>query len=172
MREAGGEPLGPTVTAGGRRFAVVRDPFGAIVAVTHEAGEQRRGTVGAHVLHTNDHAKAIALYASLFGWAASGAPVVTSLGTVQGFSWEAGGETAGFVTDGVLATGRTIHPQWLFFFVVNDMGHAVACVEAERGLALPTVRSPSGDLMTPCDDAQGAAFALLQPEHRQSAGRA
>lgn len=58
-----------------------------------------------------------------------------------------------------------VHPQWLFFFQVADIEHALAKVSARGGLALARTQTSSGDIVVPCEDPQGAAFALYQVAH-------
>jgi uncharacterized protein len=50
----------------------------------------------------------------------------------------------------------------LFYFRVADVDAAVAKVRARGGTTLEPIRTPSGDRVAPCEDAQGAAFALYE----------
>jgi predicted enzyme related to lactoylglutathione lyase len=161
IEELGGEHLGPTIDQGSRSYALVRDPFGALFAVSSEVPGESRGLARWHVLHTKDHQKASASYASLFGWSPGpGVDLGPPIGMSHGFSYESGEPAAGAITDG--ACSPSIHPQWLYFFVTSDIDRALERVRSGGGVALPTVRTPAGALVAPCDDPQGAAFALFQ----------
>jgi predicted enzyme related to lactoylglutathione lyase len=169
IKELGGEQLGPTIDQGSRSYALVRDPFGALLAVSTEVPGESRGLARWHVLHTKDHAKAVATYASLFGWSPGPrADLGPPIGTSQGFSYESGEPAAGTITDG--ARSPSIHAQWLYVFVTSDLDRAVDRVRSGGGVALASVRTPTGALVAPCDDPQGAAFGLFQdptPSPRQ-----
>jgi uncharacterized protein len=161
LKELGGERLGPAIDKGSHSYAVVRDPFGAVLAVSTEAPGESRGLVRWHLLHTNDHEKASATYASLFGWSPGprldlGPPI----GMSQEFSYESGEPAVGTITEG--ARAPSIHPQWLYCFGTSDLERAVDRVRSGGGVALPTARTPAGALVAPCDDPQGVAFALFQ----------
>jgi predicted enzyme related to lactoylglutathione lyase len=46
---------------------------------------------------------------------------------------------------------------------VANLEEKLAVVRARGGLVLEPMQTANGDWVAPCDDAQGAAFALLQP---------
>ena len=50
----------------------------------------------------------------------------------------------------------------LFFFPVADIENSLSKVRAGGGIALGLRQTPGGDIVVPCDDPQGAAFALYQ----------
>jgi predicted enzyme related to lactoylglutathione lyase len=157
----GGQRVGPTLrTADGAPFALLRDPWGALLAVS-VVGPPSREPVCWHQLVTADRQRALTLYAAAFGWTETGSVELGGgMGTSGTFAWQAGAETVG----GMASATRLpeIHPQWLFSFPVPDVTAAMGRVRALGGLALEPVRSSSGDLVAACDDPQGAAFALHQ----------
>ena len=159
---AGGQPRGPTSRgADGSAIAVLRDPFGAGLAVSSEAVAPSRSPVAWHLLQTDDEARAFAFYASLFGWTPmESMDLGPELGRHQRFAWDDSREAVGSVANG--ARLPHIHPQWLFFFPVPDLGASLSRVRSLGGLALRPIKTPSGDLAAPCDDPQGAAFGLIQ----------
>ena len=160
---AGGQPRGPTHPGpGGSLIAVLRDPFGAGLAVSSEAVAPSRSPVAWHLLQTDDEARAFAFYASLFGWTAlESMDLGPERGRHQRFAWDDSREAVGSVANG--AQHPHVHPQWLFFFPVPDIEASLSRVQSLGGLALRPIETPSGDLAAPCDDPQGAAFGLIQP---------
>jgi predicted enzyme related to lactoylglutathione lyase len=162
----GATPLGPTrPTHDGGRTAVLRDPGGAIVALSalptqpSGGGEPSLGVVW-HLLNTNDVARAGANYRELFGWSLTTELDLGAQGTFQQFAWQSGGESVGALGD---VTGRPgVHPHWLFFFEVDSLEPALTATRAAGGVALDPITLPNGARVCVCDDPQGAAFALLQ----------
>lgn len=160
----GAAPLGPPVGPEASR-AILRDPFGAVVALIARGRCDGSEPVAWRHLNADDEVRALAVYADLFGWT----PRETfDLGPERGrhvnFSWGSNPDTAGGVSN--LATQPGIHPQWLFFFETDDLERSVAAVRRLGGLALPAVEMPGGALAAPCDDAQGAAFGLYETRSR------
>jgi predicted enzyme related to lactoylglutathione lyase len=163
MVAAGGQPLGPPQRNpdGSTALAALRDPFGAVFALSRDVVTPTRDLVALHVLNTRDHARAFALYADLFGWTATEAGRLGGdLGAHQMFAWDDAGGSVGVVTDGARAPG--IHAQWMFCFRVTDLGAASARVRGQGGQVLPTQPTSAGDLVAACEDSQGAAFGLCQ----------
>lgn len=162
----GGQQLGPTRPGGGGPSSssssrtVLRDPFGAVLAVSAEP-ETSPTPVAWHMLHSEDHERAFAWYAALFGWVAT---ELVDLGPVLGrhqrFAWDEGRPNVGSVANTARLPG--VHPHWLFCFPVTDIEDACARVRAGGGEALPSSETPSGDRVVACHDPQGAAFALHQ----------
>ena len=79
---------------------------------------------------------------------------------VSGQAWNRSGSARGSATD--IARQPHVHPQWLFFFPTVNLEQSLADVRELGGLTLPPTETPAGDLVAPCDDPQGAAFALYQ----------
>jgi len=158
----GGQLLGPaSPTVDDAMTVSLRDPFGAVLSLAPAADAPAREPVAWHLLHARDEAAAFALYAELFDW---GAREVLDLGPELGrhrtFSWD---DAAGPV-GGIANTARppAVHPQWLFYFPVDDLGAALARVRSLGGLAIGPIELPTGELVAACDDPQGAAFGLWQ----------
>ncbi|MES1171762.1 MAG: VOC family protein [Bacteroidota bacterium] len=148
-------------SAPGAPVAVMRDPFGAIMALGRDLTIPSRASVAWHVLHCTDHQRAFASYAALFGWTAKElVDQPPELDRHQVFAWDETARGVGSVAN--TARRPEIHPQWQFFFPVVDLESALAQVRARGGLALAPVRTFTGDLAAACDDPQGAAFGLLQ----------
>jgi predicted enzyme related to lactoylglutathione lyase len=165
FEERGAMRLGPTQQRSDGAIAALRDPGGAIVAVSTPPSGGGGGFEPAwYMLNTNDADRAIANYRELFGWEIQ-RRVELSQGVFHEFAWEAGGPSVGGITDITGMPGR--HPHWLFFFHVDALDPAIEATCAAGGLALDPIALPSGERVCVCDDPQGAAFALI--EARRSA---
>ena len=159
----GAERLGPPASASSPSTRIVlRDPFGAVMALTPSSPARAAIASPAvvwHQLHARDHEQAFAGYAREFGWAGR---EVLELGversTFQGFAWSDSQPAVGSVAD--LARLPHIHTAWLFFFRVGDLDEAVAKVRALGGTTVGPFDMPGGARAVICDDPQGAAFAL------------
>jgi uncharacterized protein len=161
--ERGATRLGATFgTRDGAETAILRDPGGAVLAVT----SQPQGQAGSgpeviwHVLNTNDAARAATNYADLFGLQLTGPIEVEGDGVFQQFAWHAGGETVGVIGD--IAARPGVHPHWLFFFSVNALDSRIAAVREAGGIVAESTTLPTGQRVCVCDDPQGAAFALCE----------
>jgi len=158
----GGARLGPTLQGtDGATHAPMRDPFGAVFAVTTGSAVDAGARVVWHLHASLDERLSWAAYSAWFGWSGLeavdlGAPA----GRHQVFAWDGSRVPAGSTTD--LARQPGIHPQWLFFFAVPDLETAVARVGALGGLALATTRTVRGDLVATSQDPQGGAFGLCE----------
>jgi hypothetical protein len=163
LREAGSEPLGARQQrADGSSYAVVRDPFGAVVAVRQPARRPRAAPVVWHQLHTRDLDAAWKLYEALFGWSHTASlDVPDPSGGHRLFAWEGSAASVGSMANTARWAG--VHPHWLFYFPVSDLDAALARVVARGGVsAASPIALPNGDRLVPCDDPQGAAFGLYE----------
>ena len=159
---SGATRIGPLARAGGHGpAAVLRDPFGAIVALTSASPVPGADRVAWHLLNARDEALAFAMYAELFGWTSVQA---VDLGAENGrhvtFTWDGATEAVGSTSNG--ARLPHVHPQWLFFFPTDNLEESLARVRAGGGRTLPVVVTAEGSLVAACDDPQGAAFGLHQ----------
>ena len=157
--EAGGSLLGPVQTSA---RTLLRDPFGSVVALRAGGAERSSGAVVWHELHTQDPARAWALYGALFGWRATETlDLGPELGAYHVFSWDEPGPSVG----GMVGSARMphIHPHWLFSFRVEDLDAALAKVRSLGGTVVEPRQLPSGERVAACEDPQGAAFALRAP---------
>lgn len=158
--ERGAMRLGPP--SGTADFVVLRDPGGAIVALTNGSAESSAGVVW-HQLNTRDAAGAAHNYSDLFGWSFSAKLDLGQLGRHPRFSFGAGESNVGMLSD---VEGRPeVHTHWLFFFAVRSLDVAVDRVRNNGGIALGPIELPNGVRVAACDDAQGAAFGVMEREH-------
>jgi uncharacterized protein len=161
----GATPLGPKwVNPQGLEGAVMRDPGGAVVALGKPAPSQAtipRPEVAWHALNTVDAERAQANYAELFGWEFKEAVDLGSHGVFYPFTCEPGGAAVGSLSD--IAQRPGVHAHWLFHFQVSALDPALDAVRGNGGLVIGPFTLPNGNRIAICDDAQGAAFALLEP---------
>ena len=155
--ERGAERLGPSPGVGD--FVVLRDPGGAIVAVTERPGESTAGVVW-HQLNTRDAELAAANYSALFGWSCTEQLELGELGRHQGFAFEPGERSVGIFSD---VEGRpAVHTHWLFFFGVPALDATIEHVRGQGGTVIGPLTLPNGTRVAACDDPQGAAFGLIE----------
>ena len=151
--------LGPPPGVGD--FVVLRDPGGAIVGLT-DSGTESSASVVWHQLNTNDPVRAAENYSALFGWSFTDKLDLGQLGKHQKFAFGAGESNIGVLSD---VEGRPeVHPHWLFFFAVRSLDVAIDRVRRHGGLVIGPIELQSGIRVAVCDDAQGAAFGLIQPD--------
>ena len=167
--ELGAMRLGPPGGAGD--FVVLRDAGGAIVALTDSVAESSAG-VAWHQLNTREPNIAAASYSALFGWSFTEKLDLGELGSHQRFAFGPGEPSTGVISD----VGRRpdVHSHWLFFFAVPALDVAVQRVRTHGGIAIGPVELPNGARIAACDDAQGAAFGMIEPNDaaRLATGRA
>lgn len=156
--ERGATRLGPA--PGVADFVVLRDPGGALVAVTEGAAPSSAGVVW-HQLNTQDPARAAADYSDLFGWSLGIEEDLGALGRHRQFAFAPGGPNIGTISGAADRPG--VHTHWLFFFAVPSLGAAVHRVLAHGGKVIGPIVLPSGARVAACDDPQGAAFGLIEP---------
>jgi predicted enzyme related to lactoylglutathione lyase len=158
---AGGQQLGPLRTSPtGSSSAVIRDPFGAVLAVT-DAHATGGSAIAWHLMASRDERAAFRFYSTVCGWSLAGeAELSGGGGRHQIFAWEAESVPVGSVSD--LARLPHVHPQWLLFFPVPDLAGAVAAVKRLGGSATEPAATPAGAMTSACEDNCGAAFGLIQ----------
>ena len=164
--QSGATPLGALPQSGiTHPETIVRDPFGAIVALTPTTNDAADARVVWHLLSTRDEEKAFALYGDMFGWTRIASH---DLGPKRGrhvtFAWEGSRQPVGSTAD--VARQPHVHPQWLFFFPTEDLERSLAAARAMDALTLPPAETAAGHLVAACDDPQGAAFGLYQTSTR------
>jgi hypothetical protein len=160
--DRGAVRLGPAPAEDGVQAVVLRDPGGAVLAVTTRPRVDAEAGTGVvlHVLNTNDAARATVNYADLFGWGLTARVDVGAHGTFQQFAWRAGGENVGAIGD--VAARPGVHPHWLFFFEVDALDPAIAATRGAGGVVIEVTTLPSSRRVCVCDDPQGAAFGLCE----------
>lgn len=160
----GAIPLGPKwLNPQGLEAAVMRDPGGALVALGKPAkahGSVPRPEVVWHALNTVEVERAKANYAEGFGWDFKAAIDVGDHGVLHPFAYQPGAAAVGSLSD--IAGRPGVHAHWLFHFRVPSLDHALDAVRAGGGLVIGPFTLPNGNRIAVCDDAQGAAFALLE----------
>jgi len=158
----GGQLLGPPSPALDDSMTVVlRDPFGAVLALTPDGAVPERDPVAWHLLHARDEGAAFSLYAELFDWEAAGMmDLGDDLGRHRLFGWGDTERTVGSIAN--TARPPAIHPQWLFYFPVDDLEAALAVVRERGGLVVDPIELSTGERVAACDDPHGAAFGLRQ----------
>lgn len=153
--------VGPRPHGGDAAQVIVRDPNGAMLALTSEAMRNPTERVAWHLLSARDERQAFAVYSELFGWRGCD---TYDFGPQRGrhisFTWAAGRDATGSISN--LAQQPHVHPHWLFFFRTARLADALTKVRANGGLTLPPWENARGDLVAVCDDPQGAAFALYE----------
>jgi uncharacterized protein len=159
----GAMQLGPKwVNPQGLEAAVVRDPGGAIVALSKLVATAPRASgpeVAWHHLNTVDVERAKANYGEAMSWELQAPSDLGALGVVHPFAWYAGGAAVGTMAD--IAGRPGVHSHWLYYFRVPALEPALEAVRALGGSVLGPIVLPNGARMAVCDDAQGAAFGLL-----------
>lgn len=156
----GAMPIGARVGNG----AVVRDPGGAVLALT-DRDELVDAGVALHILQTPHASRAAQIYVELFGWALTERIELGVNGSFQQFAWRAGEPNAGAIGD--IAGRPGVHPQWQFFFGVRSLDAALARVPELGGTVLGPTELPDGRRVAACDDPQGAAFGLVEQGPRR-----
>jgi predicted enzyme related to lactoylglutathione lyase len=155
--ERGAMRLGPPADAAD--FVVLRDPGGAIVAVADGVAESSAG-VAWHQLNTREPTIAAGNYSALFGWSFTEELDLGRLGRHRQFAFGSGEASVGLISD---VEGRPeVHTHWLFFFAVPALDVAVQRVRAHGGLVVGPIELPNGVRVAACDDAQGAAFGVIE----------
>lgn len=165
----GATRLGPP--AGISDWVVLRDPGGAVVAVTNSVVESSARVVW-HQLNTRQPSTAAGNYSALFGWSFTETLDFGGLGRHQPFAFGTHEASAGAISD---VEGRPeVHAHWLFFFAVPSLDTAVERARALGGAVIGPLELPSGARIAVCDDPQGAAFGLVGSDDaaRLASGRA
>jgi predicted enzyme related to lactoylglutathione lyase len=161
--ELGSERLGPTVQANdGTSYQALRDSSGAMFAVRGITEGAPGASVAWHHLHTTDLDRSWAVYSELFGWRQTETTdAADPVGGYRMFAWADAPKSVGSMANTARSPG--VHTHWLFYFAVPDLEAALAKVRARGGLVLEhRAVLPDGSRLAPCEDAQGAAFGLLQ----------
>jgi predicted enzyme related to lactoylglutathione lyase len=159
--ELGAQRLGPSRrSVDGFEIVALRDPFGAVIALTSREPPEFEPVVWRE-LNVTDQERAFAGYAERFGWQRGKSyEVDPKIGLYQEFSYGGGPPVGGMLSSAKLPG---IHSHWLYYFEVSDLDAALAEVEARRGTVVG-VRDPSGDVARHalCEDFAGAIFGLRE----------
>src|SRR5262249_52278366 len=130
--ESGATVVGPRPERGDAAQVVLRDPFGAMVALTSVGTHHATERVTWHLLSARDERQALGVYAELFGWRRCDA---YDLGPQRGrhvsFSWDGAPQATGSTSN--LAQQPHVHPQWLYFFRAARLEDALSKVRQHGG---------------------------------------
>lgn len=164
-QELGGQVLRPGTdipTVG--RFAILRDPQGALFAVFQplepmEDAPRKPGYFTWFELNTTDYQGAWKFYSELFGWKHTRS---MDMGPEMGAYWMFGPDaenTFGGMSN--VATQMKMPPHWLYYVTVENLDAALARVKQLGGQVLNgPMDVPGGDRIAQCMDPQGGMFAL------------
>ena len=159
--DAGATRLGaPPADGRDSSGVVVRDPFGAIVALASASAASGEAPVAWHLHVSRDEESAFALYEAILGWTALDRRDLGERGRHVTFTWNGGRTAVGSACD--MASRPHVHAQWLFFFATPDLDASIARVRELGGLTLRPTMTADGHRVVPCDDPQGAAFGLYE----------
>jgi predicted enzyme related to lactoylglutathione lyase len=156
--ERGATRLGPP--PGVADFVILRDPGGAIVAVTEGEARSSAGVVW-HQLNTREPGVAAANYTDLFGWTYAVEELdMGRSGRHRPFAFGAGQPFVGVISG---IEGRPeVHPHWLFYFGIPSLEIGLERVTTLGGVVAGRFELPDGERIAVCEDPQGAAFGLLE----------
>jgi predicted enzyme related to lactoylglutathione lyase len=167
VRGGGSILKGPDDIPGAGRYAVLKDPQGAVFAVldpensrAEPVGMPPAGSFSWHELATTDHEAAFAFYSGLFGWDAIARHDMGPMGIYLIFG-----------TNGVQRGGMFIKPAenpgppyWLPYVSIPDADAAFASATASGAKVLvPPMDVPGGTRIAQLLDPTGAAFAVHSP---------
>jgi hypothetical protein len=145
------------------RFAVIRDPQGAVFAAFRGLQDMTPdatpglGDFSWHELATTDWRAALAFYQALFGWEATDSMDMGPAGTYQMFGWK--GQTLGGIFN--KPAEQPGPPAWLAYIKVADARKAAETIKKLGGRVLNgPMEVPGGDLIVQGLDRQGGAFAV------------
>jgi predicted enzyme related to lactoylglutathione lyase len=162
---AGGSVLkAPGDMQGAGRYAILKDPQGAVFAIINPensrpegAGTPPLGTFSWHELATSDNEAAFAFYSGLFGWDVIRRMDMGPLGVYLIFGWN-GQERGGMY---IKPPDAPMPPNWLpYAFVPSvDKGFTLATSIGARQVIAP-MDVPGGTRIAAVMDPAGAAFAI------------
>ncbi|WP_176085772.1 VOC family protein [Martelella sp. HB161492] len=164
---AGGKILiPPTDIPKTGRFAVLADPFGAVInlfcpvpmegPMPEGPKPPSPGTFAWHELYTDDPDAAMAFYAEMFGWQADAPFDMGEMGKYLLFS--AGGRQIGGIMRKWPAMPMSF---WNYYVVVDAIDAAVLRVTDNGGTIVNGPHEvPGGSFIVQCNDPQGGLFSL------------
>jgi len=159
--DAGATRLG-LPPADGRDTAgvVLRDPFGANVALMPGTAAPNDHRVAWHLHGSRDEERAFEFYARVLGWTALERQDLGARGRHVTFSWNGTGRPVGSTSD--IARRPHVHAQWLYFFRTPNLEASLARARDLGALPLPPTTTADGHRVAACDDPQGGAFGLYE----------
>ena len=164
VRAGGSIVKGPSDMQGAGRYAVLKDPQGAVFAIIdpenakpEASGVPPLGVFSWHELATSDNEAAFAFYSGLFGWDAITRMDMGPVGVYLIFG-EKGVQRGGMYIKPAENPGP---PSWLpYAHVPNaDEGYALALSKGAKG-TVPPMEVPGGSRIANVIDPTGAPFAV------------
>jgi predicted enzyme related to lactoylglutathione lyase len=153
------------------RMAVLADPTGAVFALwqakTHPGAAllDAPGSLVWTELTTTDTAKAGAFYTGLFGWKAE----VMDMPGMPYTVFKRGTASAGGMMARQPETPGKVPSYWLPYINVKDVDATVAKAIAMGGKpCAPAIDVPTVGRLAILADAQGASFAIINPDPKQA----
>ncbi len=152
------------------RFAVVADPFGAVLCIMTplpmETGgfpqdtQTTPGHVGWYELFTDDVEAATAFYGDIFGWTKDHDLDMGEMGVYRIFAH--GGTAIGGM---MKRTPQIPVSHWGYYFNAEGIDDAITRVSTGGGKVINgPMEVPGGSWIVNCQDPQGAYFSLVSPE--------
>lgn len=149
------------------RFAVVADPFGAVLCIMTplpmdpasipKDAEDQTGHVGWNELFTDDVDRAMAFYGDVFGWTKDHDFDMGEMGPYRIFAFR-GQQTGGIMKR--LPQIPVCH--WGYYFNVDGLDDAITRVSAGGGKVVNGPMEVPGDSwIVNCQDPHGAYFSLI-----------
>jgi len=164
VRAGGSIVKGPDDIKGAGRYAVLKDPQGAVFAIidpenarAEHVGVPPLGTFSWHELATSDNEAAFAFYSGLFGWDAMARMDMGPTGVYLIFGWN-GQQRGGMY---IKPADWPAPPNWMpYIHVPNvDDGFVSAVGDGARELVAP-MNVPGGSRIASLTDPTGAAVAI------------
>ena len=164
---------GPMEVPGTGRFAVMRDPQGAVFGIYRASGRSMTwdgnpvlGRPSWHELMTTDRTAALAFYGALLGWQPTGEMDMGG-GAMYGMFGQ-GEAMYGGIYDRMPGM-EGMSPFWLLYFHVKDVAKACAAALKAGGQVIrPRMQIPGGTVAI-LSDPQGAAFAVHDAQQMPAA---
>jgi predicted enzyme related to lactoylglutathione lyase len=167
VRAGGSIIKGPDDITGAGRYAVLKDPQGAVFAIldpensrAEPTGWPPHGSFSWHELATTDHEAAFAFYSGLFGWDALERHDMGPMGIYLIFGMN-GVERGGMF---IKPSGNPGPPSWLPYVSTPDVDAAFGTATSNGAKVLvPPMTVPGGTRIAQLLDPSGAAFAVHSP---------
>lgn len=165
VRAGGSIVKGPDDIKGAGRYAVLKDPQGAVFAIldpenarAESMGHPEIGTFSWHELATTDNEAAFAFYSSLFGWDAITRMDMGPLGTYLIFGWK--GQQRGGIYN--KPPDMPAPPNWLPYAQHGNTDEAAKMAVASGATIMNgPMDVPGGSRILALMDPTGAAFAIV-----------
>jgi predicted enzyme related to lactoylglutathione lyase len=164
VRAGGSIMKAPGDLQGAGRYAVIKDPQGAVFAILdpenarpEPTGVPPIGTFSWHELATSDNEAAFAFYSALFGWDAITRMDMGPIGTYLIYGWN-GQQRGGMY---ISPADKPMPPNWLPYVSVPDAdaGYAQATSNGAKEMMSP-MDVPGGSRIAAFFDPTGAALAV------------